>query len=356
MSPLLADTIKEISADIQEMNRYLGNSCQAAQALTKGVDTWVTKTVQESSLYSQASGATPGIYDAYKSFKSNLAGAIGGSVAPATQSNSGGTKLGQQVNVTWALLNSGAFAGGTYEEQLVGLNIMGTTIYRIKAGSSEQSDNEILSPRLFIKDFAGRWDDAPRNLSVFSCPDASNPCLDAPDLTRNDNIPNFLSLAAKAYASMKLVRDAIINRQDINSIPGGSAAMQMLGATRLPAFKVLEVTSTPGMAGISEMLMRKFADLIGVDMAANYVGGMSIDILKASASAKMGTSSVPLEDIKEVESRVRKLQEDVEAHRKTVYEVAGNESDLIALVTHLERSMYTSFNLQLMSNLKYASR
>lgn len=356
MSPLLSDTIKEISEDIQKMNQYLGSSCQMAQMLTKNADNWVTQKVKDSSLQSTVNGAVSGFYDSYKQFKTDLGGAIGTTFPAGQTSNSGGTKLGQQVNVTWALLNSGAFAGGTLEEQIIGMNLIGTTIYKLKAGSTEETDHIHLGRRLWIPDFAGRWNDAPRNLEVFSCNDTTNSCLDAPDFRQNDNIPNFMSLASKAYVSMKLIRDAIMNRQDINSVPGGAQAMLMLGATRLPAFKLLEVTSTPGMAGVSEMLMQKYADLIGLDMAANYVGGMAQDIMKASKAAKMGSSSVSLDDIKDVEQRVRQLQEDVEAHRKIVYENAGTESDLITFVQHLERSIYTSFNLQLMNNLKFASK
>lgn len=157
---------------------------------------------------------------------------------------------------------------------------------------------------------------------------------------------------------MILVRDAIVNRTDINSVPGGAAAMQILGATRLPVFKLIEVTSSPGMLGLSDMLMQKFADLMGLDMASNYVAGVSIDISKAIETSKVATatSSLSEEDLMQLTQRVRDLRTQVEAYRQVVNEQVGNEADLVAMVTNLERSIYSSFNMRLMDNLKYASR
>lgn len=358
MSPLLSDTIKEISEDIQAMNRYLGSSCQAAQALSKTYDSWMTKTIQESSLYSSASGLSDGIYNGYNGLKTSIGNALG-IKAPGQDTNSGGGKAGKEQNTSWLVLTSGAFAGGTYDETYVAMSLIGTKIYRKKDGSDEFADPISVGPQLEIKDFAGRWDDPIIGLRVYSCPaDYSNPCISDTDFNKNGQLFNFESLSRKSYRSMILVRDAIVNRTDINSVPGGAAAMQILGATRLPVFKLIEVTSSPGMLGLSDMLMQKFADLMGLDMASNYVAGVSIDISKAIETSKVATatSSLSEEDLMQLTQRVRDLRTQVEAYRQVVNEQVGNEADLVAMVTNLERSIYSSFNMRLMDNLKYASR
>lgn len=97
---------------------------------------------------------------------------------------------------------------------------------------------------------------------------------------------------------------------------------------------------------------------MGLDMASNYVAGVSIDISKAIETSKVATatSSLSEEDLMQLTQRVRDLRTQVEAYRQVVNEQVGNEADLVAMVTNLERSIYSSFNMRLMDNLKYASR
>lgn len=357
MSPQLADTIKEISDDIQRMNSYLGSSCQAAKALVNATG-WPEKVAQQASQEKVANGGAGGIYDSYTQMKTSIGNSLGVTLPTAQQKNSGGAPVGSyEVNTAWLAVNSGAFAGMTQDEMSVAMTLTGTRIYRKKQGSDEIPDPLVVPRGLTVPDFAGRWNDAPTTLTVYRCPnDITSKCISDTDFSRTGTISNYQSLASKAYASLMIVRDAIINRTDIASVAGGPEAMQILGATRLPVFKILESTSTPGMIGISNMLIQKYSDLMGHEMASNYVGGITVEMEKSIVTIKQSTSTMSAGDIDDLLKSLRVLQEEAAAYKAYIDRTVGTESDLITQVQHLERSIYASFNMRLMDNLKYASR
>lgn len=353
MAPQLHDTMQEISKDIQKMNSFLGNSCQMAQQLVNATG-WGEKTAMKQANRDVAQGGSTGIYDAYTRMKASLGDALGVAIPAAEERNSGGSPAGAvEHNVTWLALNSGQLAGVGAEYQKLAMSLLGTVIY-MKDPDPGRNVPMVLNfgpQKVTLPQIAGRWNENAVTLRVYDCGlDITNKCL---TMVESDLV-NFKPFARRIYDAMTLVRGAIIARQDVMLTPGGPDALRALGTTRLPLFKVLALTSSPGMAGLSDMLIRKYADLVGVELAANFVETMTYELGQATAGAKKDGSNVDIGDLANLERKLVELRREAGDLSEKIATANGSQADLIAELGHLERSVYASFNARLMDNLRYA--
>lgn len=359
LTPLLGDTIKEIADDIQKMNAMLGSSCQAANALVNATG-WPDKVSQQQTGQQVAQGGSGGWFDSYNDFKTNLGNALSVSPAPASATNSGGSPVGHaEHNVTWIAINSGSMTGinSTYKD--IVMSLVGTKIYEKDSADSSAPKIRVFGPMpdFEVKHLAGRWSNSSVTLYTYSCPDdIGNKCTGS-DFMEVSPIYGFKPLARMAYESMQTIRDAIQNRQDLFAVPGGTQAVQILGATRLPAFRILELTSSPSMTAVSNVFMQKYADLIGVEMTVNFLDTMAVELRRAMTDAKKySASKVSLDeaDVKELLERLTELQKQAADVKAELDRVNGSEAELMRHMSSLEQYVNTSFNMRLMDNMKYA--
>lgn len=360
LTPLLGDTIKEIADDIQKMNSMLGNSCQAAQSLVNATG-WPEKVAQKQTGNEVAQGTGgSGWFDSYNNFKTNLGNALSVTTPAANAANSGGSPAGEVPhNVTWLALNSGALSGVNAEYKNVVMSLVGTKIY-------EKDPNDASAPRIRsigrlakfeLKSLAGRWSTTPAPLTVYECPDdITNKCIGT-DFDQAGQINNYKPLARKAYESMVLIRDAIQNRQELFAVSGGEDAVTLLGATRLPAFRVLELTSSPTMAAVSNVFIQKYADLIGLELTVNFVETMVAELRASITDAKKyAVNGISLDDndVGELIEKLSELQLEAATIRAELDRVNGSEDQLVRQMASLEQYINTSFNMRLMDNLRYS--
>lgn len=356
MSPQLMKTIKQISDDIQRMNNFLGNSCQMAKGLVAATQksSWMENEKTKAAGTEVATAASSDFYSSWNRVKSSVGdmfSSLDANQPGSEASNSGGSPGGKpQKNVLWIVLGSGELAGMDEDYRDVVMSLIGSKIYKQKAGDAERPEIESMEAMLTVKNLAGRFSDSAVSLRVWSCgSDLTSSCLDRTTRTIN----NYKPLARKAYESMQIVRDAIVGRTDIITATGGVEAMQMLGATRLPAFRILELTSTPGMLGVSEALMQRYADLIGIELASSFIETLAHDVLK-SVSGGTRQDGLLEADIQEMRYRIEDLRKQAADHRAEVQRIAGSQSELIDQLTHLERSIMAGFNMKMAQNLKFA--
>lgn len=357
MSPELAQTIKEISDDIQRMNGYLGDSCKSAKALLGMTppEKWSEEQVTKRTGAKMQEGDAGSYYTAYSQLKTSLGATLAAALPAGEGANSGGSPVGAaERNVTWLAINSGTLASSTPEYMKVIMSIMGTKIYKKNPGSDILAMNPVYTQKVYLKNLAGRWYENSVNLPVWDCGiDITDQCL----VPTGDTITGFKPLARLAYESMRTVRNAIVARQDILSVPGGTDAMRMLGSTRLPAFKILELTSTSGMTGLSELMMQKYADLMGWELAAQFTTQLTEDVAKQISDSKATSGNgFAQEDLEFLEKKLASLNDESTEIRKQLAIINGSQADLINEIQMMERSFYNSFNLRLMDNLKTAQR
>lgn len=350
-APQLETVIGQISDDIQRMNAMMGSSCQAAAALVNATG-WPEKVKAQNAGQSASTGALGGFYDGYQKFSSSLNDALNTDYGPAVEKNSGGAPVGKKEhNVTWLAINSGQISDSGRDYRNIVLSMFGTTIYKLDEHNPDTPQQQTISKRVNMEELAGRWSSPPSSLGVWNCgDDISDPCL----LMGEGTVANFRPLASKAYQSMTVIRDAIMNRQDIMTVTGGPAAMTMLGATRLPVFKVIEISSSPGMIGLSEIFLQKFADLMGYELATAFINTASEELSRSLTTARRYSTTIDPNDIKHLEIQVLELKKESGEVRKKLDALHGSQADLIKEVEHLEGALWSGFNLRLMDNIKTA--
>lgn len=359
MSPQLSKTMQEISDEIQRMNNQLGNSCQMAKDLlhTTGAEQWARSKGQQLAGAMVSVGQSSGFYESF----TEMRGSVGKVVAAANNlpsaqtSNSGGALVGKpERNTTWLAMNSGSLTNFSDEHRKLAMNILGTVIYRMKAGQDSVPEGvpigALTNP---VPILAGRWNDnTVRIAQAWDCgSDPSAPCLDP---TRSDWLVK--PLAKQAYDSLVLVRTAIRDRKAVDSQPGGTAALELLGTTRLPVYRVLELTAAPGMAGVSDALLEKYADYMGLELAARMLSGLLTDVQKALSSSRGVFDGLASQDLEKMEANLRVQMSAIRDAEQMLVWIIGPERDLLAQVEHLERSLYASFNLRVADNLRFARR
>jgi hypothetical protein len=339
------------------MNGYLGDSCKAAQALVglTPAEKWANEQVQKRTGAAMSDGGTGSYYTGYSQLKTSLNATLGTALPVVERTNSGGSPVGAgERNVTWLAINSGSLASSSPQYMQVIRGMMGTKIYRQKPGSDVLSLNPVYSQKVYVKNLAGKWYDNSISLPVWDCGvDIQEKCLEPV----GDTIANFKPLSRLAYESMKLIRDAIVSRQDILSVAGGQDAMRMMGSTRLPAYKILELTSSGGLTGLSEIMMQKYADLMGWELATQFVIQLTEDVAKQISDSKAATGNgFAQEDLEYLEDKLKTLNMEAAEIRRELTAINGSQADLINEMQMMERSFYNSFNLRLMDNLKSAQR
>jgi conjugative transfer pilus assembly protein TraH len=357
MSPELSQTIKEISDDIQKMNAFLGDSCAAAKALVGAspAQKWSDEQVAKRTGAGMESGGIGSYYNSYSQLKTSLNNTLGTSLPVVERTNSGGAPVGAgERNITWLVINTGTLASTTPQYMQIIMSMMGTRIYKQKPGEDTVAVNLSRQQKVYVKDLAGRWNDNGIELPVWNCGiDIQDKCLEPV----GELIGGFKPLSRLAYESMKTIRDAIVTRTDIMSVAGGFEAMRMIGTTRLPAFKILELTSSNGMTGLSEMMMQKYADLMGWELASQFVLQLTEDVTKQITDSRKGTGiALSPEDLDFLEKKIAALNLEAAEIQTRLAIINGSQADLINEMQMMERSFYNSFNLRLMDNLKTAQR
>jgi hypothetical protein len=302
-------------------------------------------------------GQASGFYDSF----TELRGSVGKVVAAANnlpsaqKSNSGGAPVGNpERNITWLAMNSGSLSNFSADHRKLAMNMVGTVIYR-KKGGQDAVPEEIVIGALSnaVQVLAGRWNDAQVPIEgAWDCGnDPTSACL-----TPTVSTWSLKPLAAQAYDSLRVVRDAIRDRQAVLSHPNGSAALQILGTTRLPVYRVLELTSAPSMAGVSDALLEKYADYMGLEMAARMLTGLLTDVQKSLSSSQGTLDGLARQDLEQLNQTLLRQLRDIRSAEETLVQLIGPERDLVTQVEHLERSLYASFNLRVADNLRFARR
>jgi len=359
MSPQLSKTIEEISTQIQRMNNQLGSSCQMAKDLigVTGAEAWARSTGTQLAGALASLGQSSGFFEAFSETRGSVAKVKDAATKlPVAQvSNSGGAPVGKpDRNITWLAMNSGVLSNFSAEERRLAMNLVGTKIYREKDGQPSVPETISLEPLANpVGLLAGSWNQSTVTIEgAWDCgTDVTSSCLNPP----RSSWP-VAPFAKQAYDNLLAIRTAIRNRTPITSTPQGTAALRMLGTTRLPVYRVLELTSAPGMAGASDALLEKYADYMGLELANRLLQGLLEDLQKSLSAASGpadGLTQKDLEDIREAVYRQLSLSREYE---QRLISLIGPERDLLAQVEHLERSLYASFNLRVADNLRFARR
>ncbi len=355
MSPDLANVISEISKDMQTMNNKLGNSCEMAAQALKGVGVtqeWMNGISNSAGLAANADGSSTSMFDAYQTFKSNL-GLATQKVEASAPLNSGGKRVvGPEKNFLWAAMNSGSLSDFPDQMKEIAMSLLGTQGVLKDATNADQMRDLMKAQTIKLEELVGKWNTTTVTIKKYECTTADDKCLEMAIV--DTAVKPFARIA---YENLVLLRDAIATRQPLSAVPGSDDALRMLGVTQLPAYKVLELTSTPGRLYLSEVFIQKYADLIGYELAIGFMESITSDLEKTLNAAKAAEQTVgEKEYLVELRKTLQKYREDARELGQKIAQSTGGQWGLIQEVERLERVLYTSFSNRMMETMRYASK
>jgi conjugative transfer pilus assembly protein TraH len=351
MSPELEGAITELTAEINKMNALAKSSCQMASSMLTGAG--ITQQAMDGAMASAkrwavGDGSASDDATASQNYDANLSASQAKVDAGAV--NSGGNAVKKVArNYVWSAMNSGVLTDMPDSKKQIAMSLIGAYGNTIIAASPDQLKPVTQEATIKLVDLVGTSATPNVNLSVLVC-DETSECKEpapAPQLV--------VPFARIAYNNLVQLRDKIETRAPLTA--ADDAALQMLGMTSMPVWKVLELTSTPALHWLSDTYIEKFSNVIGYEMAIQFLIQFTQDVEKTMTitGATEDAASVK-ENYDKIKIQLQKLREEASTVKASIDANVGGMQGMIAEIEHLERTLYFSLSTHLMDNVKFAAR
>lgn len=333
MSPDLNEMVGRYSDMIRGYTNRYSDACTAAQSLMEdtGAKAALQKAVFGAKNALRASGSASDQSEADRLVRDNGEKAI--DEAPIVKDSSGNVVSAPEINLTWALINSGSFKQGNSQElKEVMMTLVGTTIYT-KSGSgadavltSTHYSGADLLPILFgeVRDGA--------QIERLKCDEATRCLKVTATETADASLVDQLQAAADNYR--KAVRErnaALVSDREL---------MLLGGTTSVPLLRILNMAASSRYQGIADDLVRIYVEAAAFELIASAVNALAGDIRTAlTGSAAREDSAQHVEHVKALEERIRAVQDGVYQRQDRLLQSMQRASSLIVQLEHIEKSL-----------------
>ncbi len=333
MAPDLNEIVGRYSDLIRGYTNRYTDACTAAQSIMEdtGANGALQKAVFGAKNALRASGAASDQSEADRQVRDDGEKAI--DMAPVQKDASGNVVSAPEINLTWALVNSGNFSKGNSQElKEVMMTLVGTTILR-KSGSGKDAvltsthyAGADLLPILFgevrgdVKIERLHCDEPKRCLKV------------SPMETSDASLVDQLHDAAANYRRAVRERNA--------SLVSDRELMLLGGTTGVPLLRVLNLAATSRYQGIADDLVRIYVDAAAYELLASAVNSLAGDIRAAlSGSSAKDHSAQHVEHVRRLEERIEAVQQGVYQRQDKLLQGMARASNLILQLEHIEKSL-----------------
>ncbi len=333
MAPDLNEIVGRYSDLIRGYTNRYTDACTAAQSILEdtGAKQALQKAVHGAKNALRASGSASDQSEADRQVRDNGEKAI--AKAPVQKDASGNVVSAPEINLTWALINSGNFTKHNSQElKEVMMTLVGTTIIR-KSGSGQDAvltsthySGVDLLPILFgevrgnVKIERLKCDEPKRCLKVTST------------ATSDGSLVDQLQAAAANYRKAVEQRNA--------SLVSDRELMLLGGTTGVPLLRVLNLAATSRYRGIADDLVRIYVDAAAYELLAAAVNALAGDIKAAlSGSSAKDHSSQHVEHVRLLEERIEAVQQGVYQRQDKLLQGMARASNLILQLEHIEKSL-----------------
>ena len=339
MSPELESAISEMTAEINKINAGMKSSCQTAQSLLDGAgitQTAMNSAVSEAKQWAVGDGTQSDAATSDQAYSTNLFAAE--AKVNASSTNSGGNIVKAVArNYVWAAMNSGNMSDMPDSKKMIAMSIIGAYGTATIPGDTDHLKPVIIAGPLKLKELVGDFSTPTASMTVLDCGADTAECLEPTQATQT-TVP----FARIAYNNLIQLRNKILTRTPLDSSDDG--ALQMLGMTQMPVWRVLELTSTPSMQMISDTYIEKFSNVIGYEMAIHFLQQFTEDVEKTMNSTAADENSQTIkENYKQIQEALARVRSDGVSVKQTIDSTVGGMQGMVTDLEHLEKTMY--FNL-----------
>ena len=340
ISPQINKTLTELQQTAQDLNAMNINSCEAGEAVARGVGGDWQRSAQ---YFAKVTAPVTGLFTDHSEAREAVQGdnakvnaAISAVTDPATREQV------QPGNIAWRALSR--LAGLDVDDRKILMALSGTTII-----SSDQTSTvaplykepKAITIQQFIR---GNQNG---KLPVYGCVDSTTPegCL-----VLSDDELAVTPFAQKVEAKLLAIADKFKN-----NIALTTDEIAFINITGLPVYKALAVSTAAPNVGLDTIWIGKYADLIAAEYAYQYIVQATHQIKQAYSQASSGAPAVASDDMKTMAANVDRLRTDAREEVRLAYSKVESVNRIAEEVIYMERNLMASLPANLAGNLRFAS-
>lgn len=340
ISPQINKTLTELQQTAQDLNAMNINSCEAGEAVARGVAGDWQRSAQ---YFAKVTAPVTGLFTDHSEAREAVQGdnakvnaAISAVTDPATREQV------QPGNIAWRALSR--LAGLDVDDRKILMALSGTTII-----SSDQTSTvaplykepKAITIQQFIR---GNQNG---KLPVYGCVDSTTPegCL-----VLSDDELAVTAFAQKVEAKLLAIADKFKN-----NIALTTDEIAFINITGLPVYKALAVSTAAPNVGLDTIWIGKYADLIAAEYAYQYIVQATHQIKQAYSQASSGAPAVASDDMKTMAANVDRLRTDAREEVRLAYSKVESVNRIAEEVIYMERNLMASLPANLAGNLRFAS-
>ncbi|MDH5179520.1 MAG: conjugal transfer protein TraH [Gammaproteobacteria bacterium] len=339
ISPQIANVMEWVKDKAEMINSLNINSCEAAADLVGGM---MGIDAQENS---QCILTRYGNGDSMEDAR-QACGAGGQRNATLA-----GSQLNQMAftrgNIAWRVMWSNGFLRSDTNLMELMMNLSGTIIL-VKDLNNEDSTTQTITVPSIIKtkrsELLNALLDGNQAIVIQGCTDTSDEMACTQLTNKTIQIGAGNGLRNRVYVIMNSIADKIRSRQALSSSEIG-----LLGATKIPIYKILNVASAMNSAVVTNQT-NKYADIVAKDILYSYINDL-LDMVVASTS---GSDFMHGEKGKEYMAGISESRQQVNRMKSDNFEELSRYVDMIRETQLYERMLVATMSPALAESMRYA--
>lgn len=340
ISPQISNVLEWVREKAEMINKLNINSCEAAADL---VGSFVGIDAKENS---QCVLTRYGNGDSMEDAR-QACGAGGQRNATLAGSNLNQVAF-TNGNIAWRVMWNNMFLRNDRRLMEMMMNLSGTVILDKDLANENSPLNVVTLPSILNTQRAELMNallDGSQSVDIQGCIDDSAEMECKSLTTKNVNLGANNGLKDRVEVIMTSIADKIRNRQTLNSTELG-----LLGATRIPIYKILNVASAMSDT-VAASQAEKYADIVAKDILFAYIN----DLLDMVVSSTAGTPYMQSDEGKSYTKGIGEARQQVAMMKSENFEELSRYVDLIRETQLYERMLVATMSPALAESLRYSS-
>ncbi len=340
ISPQINKTLTELQQVAQDLNATNINSCEASEAVARGMTGDWQRTAQ---YFAKVAGPMTGMFSDHSEARA-VTQADDARVNQAVNAvtDAADKAFVQPGNIGWRALDK--LAGLDTDDKRLLMSLSGTVVIP-RQHPADEAPTYYPPKAITVQQFIRGNQDG--KLPVYACLDSTEAdgCLAMGDdelaatpFARKVEL-KLQSIADKFRANVRLTDDDI----------------RFINVTALPVYKALAVsTAMPGV-GLDAVWIGKYADLIAAEYAYQYIVIATQQLRHAYAQAAAAAPAVAQDDLRRMTVSVERLRTDAREELRAAYGKAESVTRIADEILFMERTLMSGLPANLAGNLRFAA-
>ena len=340
ISPQISNVLEWVREKAEMINKLNINSCEAAADL---VGSFVGLDAKENS---QCVLTRYGNGDSME--EARQACGAGGQRNSTLASSSLNSVAFTRGNIAWRVMWSNMFLRSDRRLMEMMMNLSGTVIIDKDLSNENSPTNVIALPSILNTQRAELLTallDGSQSVDIQGCVNDSTDMSCTNLTTKNVSLGANNGLKDRVQVIMTSIADKIRNRQSLSPTELG-----LLGATKIPIYKILNVASAMSET-VASSQAGKYADIVAKDIMFAYIN----DLLDMVVSSTAGTPFMKSDEGKSYMEGIAEARQQVALLKSENFEELSRYVDLIRETQLYERMLVATMSPALAESLRYSS-